>query len=706
MEKQFSLDLAGRKLILDIKAYAPQVNGSVLVTYGETVVLVTAAMSNTVREGIDYFPLLVDYDEKLYAAGRIKGSRFMKREGRPSDEAILSARMIDRSLRPRFNQDIRYDVQIVATILSFDKENDPDVPALIGSSVALSISDIPFNGPVAAVRIGKVNGKFIVNPTYKEFSQSDIDLTVAGDANLITMIECGSKETPEKDIIEAIDFGSKELKKIIDWQKEIIEFFKPVKKDILKKEKNTELQNTVVDFVKDNIEKYLYKPEFDLLSKTESLKFKEEFKKYIIEKRGPELLKEAEEIFEEVTAEIFFENIIKYEKRPDGRKLNEIRPLQAKVGILPRPHGSGYFQRGLTQALSVLTLGAPGDELYIEGMEIIGKSRFMHHYNFPPFAPGEIAPLRGPGRREIGHGALAEKALKPLIPNETEFPYTIRIVTEILSSNGSTSMASVCSSSLALMDAGVPIKRNIAGIAMGLVFKDENNYKILTDIQGPEDHYGHMDFKIAGTSKGVTAIQLDVKLPGVPLKILKEAIEKAKEARKQILSVMDNVISFPRENLSKYAPRVWAIKINPDKIREVIGSGGKTINEIISQTGVKIDIQDSGFIYITSENEESARKAKSIIELITKMPEVGQILKGKITGITDFGAFLEYAPGKEGLIHISELANKFVKNANDIVKIGQELEVKVIGVDEFSGKVQLSLKKLNNNYQNQPIWHR
>lgn len=697
MEKKFVFNFAGRDLVFDIRAYALQANGSVLVTYGETVVLVTASMANQIREGIDYFPLLVDYDEKLYAAGRIKGSRFIKREGRPSDEAILSARMIDRTLRPRFDQNLRLDVQIIATILSFDKENDPDIPALIAASVALCISDIPFNGPIAAVRVGKIEGRLVINPTYEELEKSELDLIVAGDGQLITMIECGSKEVPEKDIIEAIEFSASKLKEIIDFQNEIIKFFKPSKREIAFKEKNKELADIVFSFVEKNIEKYLYKPEFDALSKLEALKFRQDFEKFIKEKAQEASFKEALEIFEEKAKEIFFKNVLEKEKRPDGRKLDQIRPLEAKVGILPRPHGSGYFQRGLTQALSVLTLGAPGEELYIEGMEVVGKSRFMHHYNFPPFAPGEIAPLRGPGRREIGHGALAEKALKPLIPPENEFPYTIRIVTEILSSNGSTSMASVCASSLALMDAGVPIKRHIAGIAMGLVYENEKNYKILTDIQGPEDHYGHMDFKVAGTEIGVTAIQLDVKLPGVPLAVLNEAILKAREARSEILAVMNKVIASPRKSLSKYAPRVWTIEIDPQKIREVIGSGGETIREIIDKTGVKIDIQDSGLIYITSASEESAQQAKKMIELITKMPQVGQILKGKISGITDFGAFFEYAPGKQGLIHISELANKFVKDAGEIVKIGQELEAKVIGTDEDSGKVQLSLKRLPKN---------
>lgn len=697
MEKKFVFNFAGRDLVFDIRAYALQANGSVLVTYGETVVLVTASMANQIREGIDYFPLLVDYDEKLYAAGRIKGSRFIKREGRPSDEAILSARMIDRTLRPRFDQNLRLDVQIIATILSFDKENDPDIPALIAASVALCISDIPFNGPIAAVRVGKIEGRLVINPTYEELEKSELDLIVAGDGQLITMIECGSKEVPEKDIIEAIEFSASKLKEIIDFQNEIIKFFKPSKREIAFKEKNKELADIVFSFVEKNIEKYLYKPEFDALSKLEALKFRQDFEKFIKEKAQEASFKEALEIFEEKAKEIFFKNVLEKEKRPDGRKLDQIRPLEAKVGILPRPHGSGYFQRGLTQALSVLTLGAPGEELYIEGMEVVGKSRFMHHYNFPPFAPGEVAPLRGPGRREIGHGALAEKALKPLIPPENEFPYTIRIVTEILSSNGSTSMASVCASSLALMDAGVPIKRHIAGIAMGLVYENEKNYKILTDIQGPEDHYGHMDFKVAGTEIGVTAIQLDVKLPGVPLAVLNEAILKAREARSEILAVMNKVISSPRKSLSKYAPRVWTIEIDPQKIREVIGSGGETIREIIDKTGVKIDIQDSGLIYITSASEESAQQAKKMIELITKMPQVGQILKGKISGITDFGAFFEYAPGKQGLIHISELANKFVKDAGEIVKIGQELEAKVIGTDEDSGKVQLSLKRLPKN---------
>ncbi|OGZ36433.1 MAG: polyribonucleotide nucleotidyltransferase [Candidatus Portnoybacteria bacterium RIFCSPLOWO2_12_FULL_39_9] len=708
--KQFKIDFGGRELKIEIGRLAEQANGAVLISYGETVVLATAVMSRFPRE-VNYLPLLVDYEEKLYAAGKIKGSRFIKREGRATDEALLTDRMIDRCLRPRFDQRIRNDIQIVATVLSFDKENDPDIPSLIASSCALLISDIPWNGPIAGLRVGRIDKNWILNPTYEAREKSDLDLVVAGTAEKINMLEIGGQEVPEKEVLEGIEFGFKHLKKIIDFQKEIAVSLNVSKAVLEIKEPTKELIEKVKDFLSPRLNEIIYQPQ-----KTQREIGLNLLKKETIEAlagQDEETQKQVDGLFEEEIDQLVRRNILKNEKRPDGRRLDEIRPIDCQISYLFRAHGSGLFKRGNTQALSVVTLGAPGDEQTIDNMEIEEKKRFMHHYNFPPFSTGETGPMRGPGRREIGHGALAEKALLPLMPQKEEFPYAVRVVSEILSSNGSSSMASVCGSSLALMDAGVPIKAQAAGIAMGLMLtqptanlsRDKTgmsrdkadiqqpmDYKILTDIQGPEDHHGDMDCKIAGTKKGVTAGQMDVKIEGINLEILKNVFEQARKARLFILQEMDKAISRPRAELSPFAPRILTIQIDPKKIRNVIGPQGKIINGIISETKVaSIDIDDSGLIYITAKDEASGQKALSWIESLTREAKPGEIFQGKVTRILDFGAFVEILPGQEGLVHISELAPHRVEWVEDVVKLGQIIQVKVKNIDEL-GRINLSLK--------------
>lgn len=695
--QQFKIDFGGRELKIEIGRLAEQANGSALVSYGETVVLAAATMSHFPRE-VNYLPLMVDYEEKLYAAGKIKSSRFIKREGRASDEAISTGRMIDRCLRPRFDQRIRNDIQIVVSVLSFDKENDSDIPSLIASSCALLISDIPWNGPIAGLRVGRVDGKWILNPTYEAREKSDLDLVMAGTAEKINMLEIGGREVPEEDMLEGLEFGFKYLKKIIDFQKEIAVSLDISKAVLEIKEPTKELVQEVKGFLAPKLKEVIYQPQ-----KTHRETGLNLLKKETIETlagQDEEKQKQIDELFEEEINQLVHQNILNpaagEEKRPDGRRLDQIRPLECQISFLPRVHGSGLFKRGNTQALSVVTLGPPGAEQTIDNMEIEEKRRFMHHYNFPPFSTGETGPMRGPGRREIGHGALAEKALLPLMPPKEEFPYAVRVVSEILSSNGSSSMASVCGSSLALMDAGVPIKAQATGIAMGLIMESLDNYKILTDIQGPEDHHGDMDCKIAGTKNGVTAGQMDVKIEGVNLEILKNVFEQAKKARLFILQEMDKVISRPRAELSPFAPRILTIQIDPKKIREVIGPQGKMINGIISETGVvSIDIDDSGLIYITAKDELSGQKALSWIRDLTREAKPGEIFQGKVTRILDFGAFVEILPGQEGLIHISELAPYHVRRVEDVVKLGQTIQVKVKNIDDL-GRINLSLKDAEN----------
>jgi len=693
--KEFRLNIEQKELKVKIENLAEQANGSCSVQCGQTLVLSTVVMGQE-REGTDYFPLTVDYQERYYAAGKILGSRYIRRESRPSDEAILTSRLIDRAIRPRFPKNFKREVQVIVTCLSWDRENDPDILGLLASSISLLISDIPWQGPVAPLRISQKNGKFILNPTYQEREDSNLDLVISGllsenDEFLVNMLEGEGQEVKEEIILEAIDFAKPYLEKLINFQKEIQKELGKEKIEIESKNENLEIQEAVKNFLSEKLKG------ISQLKKGELGEIEKELLSFIKEKYKEQEDSLVREFFNQEIDKWIHENIIKKELRPDGRKLDEIRKIDCQVGLLPRTHGSGFFSRGLTKALSILTLGAPGDVKLLEGMEIIGKKRFMHHYNFPPYSAGEVKPLRGPSRREIGHGMLVEKALFPLIPSFEEFPYTIRIVTEILSSNGSTSMASVCASSLALMDAGVKIKRPAAGIAMGLMSDKEGNYKILTDIQGPEDHHGDMDFKVAGTKEGVTALQLDVKIEGINKKIIAETLERAKKARWEILEKMAKVIEEPRPSLSPFAPRVLTLQINPEKIREVIGPGGRVINAIIAECGVSIDIEESGKIYITAEKEEAAKKALSWIKNITREIKVGEIFQGKVKRILDFGAIIEILPNQEGLLHISQLANRRIKKVSDVVKVGDVIPVKVISIDQ-NGRINLSLKQIKKDY--------
>jgi len=692
---KFSLKIGDKNLEADITDLTEQANGSVLMRYGDTLVLTTCCMSKEDRENLGFFPLTVEYQEKYYAVGKIKGARYVRREGKPSDEAVLNARLIDRSIRPLFPKNLKREVQVISTVLAWDEENDPDVLALLSSSIALSVSDIPFAGPIGAVRVSKKDGSFALNAKYGEDNEMDV-VFVGTERNsklLINMIEGGFKEVSEKDILESLDFAEKDIEKLIDWQKEI-QAKAGRKKIEIKEEDMADFADRARDFLKNGLEDAFF--EKDKQKRENSLY---EINKGLIdfvkkEYNGEEgKIRAASEIFDEELNRLLHENALKHNKRPDGRDLDQIRDISCEAGIIPRAHGSGLFRRGITKSLSVLTLGAPGDKQLIEGMEVVDQKRFMHHYNFLPYSSGEVKPLRGPGRREIGHGMLAEKALRPLLPDIESFPYTIRIVTEILSSNGSTSMASVSSSSLALLDAGVPITRPATGIAIGLAVSDNGKeWKVLSDIQGPEDHYGDMDFKVAGTREGITAIQMDVKIDGINKEIIKEALDRAKKARMEILDTMEKTIAVPRESLSPYAPRILTLQINPDKIREVIGPGGKVINEIIAETGAQIDIEDSGIIFITSENEESAKRAESWIKDITREVMVGEVFEGKVKRIMGFGAFAEILPGQEGLIHISKLSHKRVNRVEDVVNIGDTVSVKVISIDE-QGRINLELIK-------------
>jgi len=697
--KQFKTDWAGRELKVEIGHLAQQANGAVLLTYGQTTVLATATMSGESRP-VDYLPLTVDYEERLYAAGKIKSGRFLKREGRVSDEAVLTGRMIDRVIRPNFSQKIRNDLQVVLTVLSFDKENDPDMPALLAASLALGISNIPWDGPIAGLRISRAVGdkeEWLLNPTYQGREKSDFDLVIAGKEDKINMLDGGADQLPEEKLLSAIEFSQPHLKEIIQWQKKIIQEINPTKAILATAEEPAELVKKIKEKIGDRLENALYQP-----GKSERLEELAVIEKELIEDLAPdseEKTNQIKEIFEEEINRIVHQNILGtapgQEKRPDGRKLDEVRSIKTQVGLLSRTHGSALFERGETQALSVVTLGAPGDEQTVESMRGEGKKGFFHHYNFPPYCTGETGRLGGPGRREIGHGALAERALLPLIPSREKFPYTIRLVSEILSSNGSSSMASVSGSSLALMDAGVPIKEHISGVAMGLMMASPDNYRVLTDIQGPEDHHGDMDCKIAGTAKGVTACQMDVKIEGVSLEILKKVFIQAREARLRILKEMAKTISRPREELSPLAPRILTIRINPERIRDVIGPGGKIINEITGETGVKIDIEDDGLINITSADEEAGQKALKWVENLTHEVKVGEVFQGRVTKITDFGAFLEILPGQEGLLHISEMAPYRVRRVEDIVKTGQMVPVKVKKIDE-QGRIGLSMNNAKN----------
>lgn len=698
----FSAEINGKELKFEVGHFAGQTNGACTLQYGDTVVLATACMSKNIREGIDFFPLLVDYDEKLYAAGKIKGSRFIKREGKPSDEAFLSGRLVDRSIRPFFNEEIRNDIQTVMTILSFDNENDSDVIGLNAVSCALAISDIPWDGPVAAVRVGRIESstsspqgrkfEWVLNPTYEARQKSDLDLVVVGTKDNVAMLEVGANEVSEQVVEEAIEFGMKHLKNIIKLINQVVEKVGKEKIDIKEAPTQGRSPDSQSDVGKNKV-KEIVSERIDEIFSTQS---KEEYKSKVDElyKKVNDILKDDSEVskierakglamIEKMLKKQTQKLILEKERRVDGRKLDQVRDLSVEVGILPRTHGSGLFSRGETQALSVVTLGPPSDEQTFDTMEESGKKRYMHHYNFPKFSVGEVGPMRGPGRRDIGHGALAEKALLPVLPSKEDFPYTIRVVSEILSSNGSSSQASICGSSLSLMDAGVPITKPVAGIAMGIIVDEEDpkNYKILTDIQGVEDSSGGMDFKVAGTKDGITSVQLDIKIDGLSKELISETLEKAKQARLQILDAMNKVIAKPRAELSQYAPRIHTMQISPDKIRDVIGPGGKVINAIIDATGVAIDIEDSGLVYITAPTPQGAEKAIEWIENLTKEVEVGEIYQGKVTRLMDFGAFVEVLPGQEGLVHISEMAPFRVDKVTDVVKEGEMVPAKVKEID-------------------------
>ncbi len=694
--KKYTTEYGGRKLEVETGKLAGQADGSVFVRYGDTSVLVTAVM-NEKQKDADYMPLTVDYEERYYAAGKIKGSRWIKRETRPGEEAILHARVIDRTLRPRFDQRIRNDIQIIATVLSFDGENDPDIPSLIGASLALMISDIPFSGPVAAARIGEVDGELVLNPNYEQRIKSPFDLVVAGIDEKVNMLEFEGNEVPEDKILKAIELGHKEYKKIIEFQNKIANEFKPEKRKVEIFEPDKEMVGEIKNFLDAKLEKALYGAKGKTETKEALGALKRSLYDFVKEKFSghkelPRVIKEMENIFGREMDEVVKKNILEEENRSDGRKLTELRPLSVEAGVLPRTHGSAIFQRGETQILTILTLGSPGKEQWIEEMEVEKKKYFMHHYNFPPYSTGETGRSGFPGRREIGHGALAEKSLEPVIPSKEDFPYTIRLVSEALSSNGSTSMASVCASSLALMDGGVPIKEPVAGISIGLMISDDGKkFRLLTDIQGEEDHHGYMDFKVAGTKNGVTGIQLDVKADGLTKEIMEAALERARETRLEILEKMKETLEKPRPELSPFAPRVYKIRINPDKIRNVIGPGGKIINEIVAQTGVTIDIEDSGLVFVTSEKEEGAKKALEWINNLTREVKAGEIFEGIVVKIMDFGAFVELFPNQDGLVHISEISNERTERVADVLKVGDMVKVKVKKIDD-QGRVSLTMK--------------
>ena len=687
--EQFEMEMGGRKLIVENGKMAKQANGAVLVRYDDTVVLVTATASAEPREGIDFFPLTVDYEEKMYAAGKIPGG-FIKREGRPSSDAVLCARLIDRPIRPLFPKGYRNDVHIVATVLSVEQDNVPEIPAMIGASAALSVSDIPFEGPIAGVRVGRIGDDFIINPTKEEREKSTLNLTVAGSYDAVMMVEAGANELPEDVILDAILFGHKEIQHIVAFQEEIQKRCGK-EKHIAKLFTVPEaMEKEIEAFARERIDVAVRNP--DKLSRDADVAdISADTMEHFLE-LYPEMEKEIGMAFHDLEKSVV-RHMITHEKiRPDGREVEEVRPISCEVGLLPRAHGSGLFTRGQTQILSVTTLGTLSDEQIIDGLAPEWTKHYMHHYNFPGYSVGEARPMRSPGRREIGHGALAERALLPVLPSIEKFPYTIRVVSEVLESNGSSSMGSVCGSTLSLMQAGVPIKRPVSGVAMGLV-KEGDAYTILTDIQGMEDALGDMDFKVAGTEKGITAIQMDIKVDGLSREILSSALQQAKRGRAFILGKMMEVIDKPAEDLSPHAPRVETIKVKVDKIRDVIGTGGKVVKGIIEETGVQIDIHEDGNIYIFSTDADGMKKARQRIEDIVRDVEVGEVYKGRVTRLLKFGAFVELLPGKEGLCHISQLARQRIEKVEDVVKVGDELEVKVVEIDD-KGRINVSHKAL------------
>jgi len=691
-KKKYQLSVGNKTIELEFSNLAELANGSVMAKIGETVILTNVVMGNQDRNDLDFFPLLVDYEEKYYAAGKIYGSRFIRRESRPSEIAILLARLIDRTIRPLFPALMRRDVQVVATCLSIDEEHDPDVLGIISSSLALGTSDIPWQGPVSAVRIGwSEKTGFLVNPTYEERKDLVLDMVVSGPDKEINMLEAGANEAKEEIVTQALEIAQKEIASLNEQQQKIIQEIGKPKTEVLIKTVEETLNQDIQNYLTDKLEPIVYSQD-KKEKEIQMTELKEGLINFLKEKQyTEEQLKDVDYLLEDEIDKLVHKNILEQEKRPDLRRLDEIRPLEMAIDILPRTHGSALFMRGITHALSVVTLGSPADVLTLQGMEFTGEKRFMHHYNFPGYSSGEIAPLRGPGRREIGHGALGERALLPMIPTKDEFPYTVRVVSEIMSSNGSTSMAATCASSLALMAAGVPIKEQVAGIAMGLMSDGKANNKILTDIQGPEDHYGDMDCKVAGTKNGITALQMDLKIKGITPQLLAETLEKAKTARLLILDKMNQIINQPRKELSPFAPRIFTLQIKPEKIGELIGPGGKVIQAITQATGVNIDIEEDGTVFVTAEDQEKANLAIQEIQEVVKDIAEGDIINGKVTQIKDFGAFVDLGHRKEGLLHISELAPYRVNKVEDIVHQGEEIKVKVKKI-EANGKISLSLK--------------
>lgn len=706
MSQQFSFEWGGRTLSVEIGKVAKQANGSCLVRYGDTVVLATATMGSTPREGIDFLPLSFECEERLYAAGKIKSSRFMKREGRPTDDAFIVGRMLDRAVRPLFDQRIRNEIQVVITTLAFDKENDYDIPGFLGASIALAISDIPWNGPIGAIRIGRIDGQYVINPSYVAREKGDLDLVLAGTPERVTMIEVGADEVTEEDMLSAMKFGAKHLNAVQKFIEEVAAKAGKPKRTVNEltgvdeetaKEK-AEIIAKAREFIFPKIREYLFATPKATKGERRDAKaalaraLDEHMKEQQI---GKDKRKWALDAMGKWVEEVVSQIVLDEGRRCDGRGLDEIRELTAEVSLLPRVHGSALFSRGETQILSTVTLGAPSDVQIIDSMEFTEKRRYFHHYNFPPYSVGETGRFGGGGRREIGHGGLAERALLPVLPPKEEFPYTIRVVSETLGSNGSSSQGSICGSTLALMDAGVPIRKPVAGIAMGIATdpNDINRYRIITDLQDLEDGAGGMDFKIGGTRDGITSIQMDTKTSGLSWTIIEETLTKAKSARLKILDVMAQAIAAPRPELSPYAPRIVVIKINPDLIRNVIGPGGKTINTIIEKTGVQMDVENDGTVTITSADLEGLEKAKKWVEDLTREIKVGEFFpEGKVTRILDFGAFVEVLPGQEGMIHISELDSKRVEKVTDVVKVGDVVPVVVIKIDEL-GRVNLSLKR-------------
>lgn len=696
------VNVAGRTLSFETGKLAKQAGGAAMVRYADTVVLATATCSETPREGIDFFPLMVDYDEKLYAAGKIPGG-FIKREGRPSEKSILTSRLIDRPIRPLFPKGFRHDVQITAMALSSDMENDPDIVAINAASASLAVSDIPFPEIVGAVRIGQINGEFIVNPTFTQRKESLLNLVVAGTKENILMVEAGAKEVSEAVIMEALKLAHREIGKIVVCIEKLASACGKPKRDIPIYTPDERLEAVIRKYMtpfvqeamnltgKDEREALLKEKVnrevcVSLLEKSEDMS--EEFIQSLNDKTNPDF----ETVIKKIEEQIFREMVVEKHVRPDGRKLDEIRPLSCEVGLLPRAHGTGLFTRGQTQVMTILTLGTISEEQILDGIGGEDSKRYMHQYNFPPFSVGEVRPMRGPGRREIGHGALAERALAEMIPSVDEFPYSLRLVSEVMESNGSTSMASVCASTLALMDAGVKLKAPVAGIAMGLV-THKDGFVVLTDIQGLEDFLGDMDFKVAGSKDGVTALQMDIKIKGLSFEIMEQALEQAKKARLFVLKTILDCIPESRSDLSKYAPRIILMNINPDKIKDVIGPGGKMINKIIAETGVKIDIEDDGRVFIAAVNPDAGEAARKMIDNLTREVAVGEIYLGRVSRFMSFGAFVEILPGKEGLVHVSQIADKRISSAEDVFEVGQEVPVKVIEIDE-QGRINLSTKGL------------